>query len=179
MYSWQPERKAWQSAVHLRAVCQGVIPVVAIRGIWLRSLANEWIPVPAILHWQFPCLLHHKFLTHDFLGVRHIRGGLFRPKLYTNTRTDGVPALYPRVLPHLLLLIHQQDCLRYEHTSTSIRYSIPVPVLWAQLSGRLTLRVKPGKLSDTEVGVAAIPSHMCGWTPLVSTVIWARSWSGS
>jgi hypothetical protein len=57
---------------------------VAIRGIWLRCLANERIPVPAILHRQFPCLLRHTFLAHDFLGVRQIRGGLFRPNLYTN-----------------------------------------------------------------------------------------------
>jgi hypothetical protein len=84
MYSWQPERGALQSAVHLRAVCQGVIPVVAIRGILLQSLANEWIPVPAILHRQFPGLLCNTFLTCDFLGVRQIHGGLFRPKLYTN-----------------------------------------------------------------------------------------------
>jgi hypothetical protein len=28
-----PERGTWQSAVHLRAVCQEVIPVAAIRGI--------------------------------------------------------------------------------------------------------------------------------------------------
>jgi hypothetical protein len=28
-------------------------------------------------------LLRHKMLTRDFLGVRQIRGGLFRPKLYT------------------------------------------------------------------------------------------------
>jgi hypothetical protein len=52
--------------------------------IWPRSLANDRIPAPAILHQQFPCLLRHKFLPRDFLGVRHIRGGLFRPKLYTN-----------------------------------------------------------------------------------------------
>jgi hypothetical protein len=60
------------------------IPVVAICGIWLRNLSNERIPVPTIFHWLFPCLLHYKFLTRDFLGVRQICGGLFRPKLYTN-----------------------------------------------------------------------------------------------
>jgi hypothetical protein len=80
----QPEHRTWQSAVHLRAVCQEVIPVVAIRGIWPRNLANDQIPAPAILHWQFPCLLCHKFLTQHFLGVRQIHSGLFRPKLYTN-----------------------------------------------------------------------------------------------
>jgi hypothetical protein len=47
-------------------------------------LANDRIPAPAILHRQFPCLLRHKFLPRDFLGVRDIRGGLFRPKLYTH-----------------------------------------------------------------------------------------------
>jgi hypothetical protein len=84
MFSWQPERGDWQSAVHLRAVCQEVIPVVAIRGICPRNLANDRIPAPAILHRQFPCLLRQKLLTRDFLGVKQIRGGLFRPKLYTN-----------------------------------------------------------------------------------------------
>jgi hypothetical protein len=81
---WQPKCRTWPSAVHLRAVCQEVIPVVAIHGIWPRNLANDWIPAPAILHQQFPCLLRHKFLTHDVLGVIQIHGGLFRPKLYTN-----------------------------------------------------------------------------------------------
>jgi hypothetical protein len=80
----QPERGTWQSSVHLRAVCQEVIPVVAIRGIWPRYLVNDRIQAPAILHRQYPCLLRHKFLTHDFLGVRQIRSGLLRPKLYTN-----------------------------------------------------------------------------------------------
>jgi hypothetical protein len=84
MYSWQPEPGAWQSAAQMRAVCQGVIPVVAIPGIWLLSLANERIPVSAILNRQFLCLLRHTFLTNGFLGVRQICCGLFRPKLYTN-----------------------------------------------------------------------------------------------
>jgi hypothetical protein len=74
----------WHSAVCLRAVCQEVIPVVAIRGMWPRNLANDQIPAPAILHRQFPCLFSHKILTRDFLVVRQIRGGLLRPKLYTN-----------------------------------------------------------------------------------------------
>jgi hypothetical protein len=80
----QPERGTWQYVVQLRAVCQEVIPVVAIHGIWPRNLANDRTPAPAILHRQFPCLLRHKFLMRDFLGVGQIRGGLFRPKLYTN-----------------------------------------------------------------------------------------------
>jgi hypothetical protein len=84
MYSWQPEGGAWQSAFHLRTVCQGVISVVASHGFWLRSLANERILVSPILHRQFLCLLRHTFLTYDFLCVRQILGGLFRPKLYTN-----------------------------------------------------------------------------------------------
>jgi hypothetical protein len=42
-------------------------------------LAKDWIPAPAILHREPPCLLRHKFLTRDF----PIRGELFRPKLYT------------------------------------------------------------------------------------------------
>jgi hypothetical protein len=57
MYSWQPERGAWQAVVHLRAVCQEVIPVVAIHGIWPRNLANDRIPAPAILHRHVSCLL--------------------------------------------------------------------------------------------------------------------------
>jgi hypothetical protein len=85
MYSWQPERGAWQSAVHLRAVCQEVITFVAIRGIWPWNLANDRIPAPAILHRQVSCLLRHKFLKRDSPGARYIRGGLFRPKLYTNS----------------------------------------------------------------------------------------------
>jgi hypothetical protein len=82
--AWQPKRRAWELAVHLRAVGQGVIPVVAIRGIWMRSLANDRTPVPAILYRQLPCLLRHKCMTRDLLGVRQLRCGLFSPKLYTN-----------------------------------------------------------------------------------------------
>jgi hypothetical protein len=68
-----PERGTWQSEGQLRAVCQEVIPDVAIRGIWPRNLANDWIPAPPILHRQFPCLLRYTFLTRNFLGVRQIR----------------------------------------------------------------------------------------------------------
>jgi hypothetical protein len=58
-----------------------------------RNLANDRITAPAILHRQFPCLLRHKFLTFDFLGVRQTRGGLFRPKLLTVDRPyrDTIP----------------------------------------------------------------------------------------
>jgi hypothetical protein len=92
MYSWQPERGAWQSTVHLRAVCQGVIPVVAILGIWLRNLANDRIPVPAILHRLFPCFQRHTFLTREFVGVRKIRGGLCAPhaRLMHASCTNGL-----------------------------------------------------------------------------------------
>jgi hypothetical protein len=68
----------------LESGCHEDSLVVAICGIWPQNLANDQTPAPAILHWQFPCLLCHKFLTHDFLGVRQICGKLFRPKLYTN-----------------------------------------------------------------------------------------------
>jgi hypothetical protein len=51
--------------------------------IWARNLAKDWIPVPAILHQQLPCLLRHNFLTHDFPAVKPWRGKLFRPKLST------------------------------------------------------------------------------------------------
>jgi hypothetical protein len=76
MYSWQPERGAWQSAVHLRAVCQEVFPVVAICGIW--QLANDRIPVPAILHRQFPCLFDARlrWLAADCLGLNAYTNGL-------------------------------------------------------------------------------------------------------
>jgi hypothetical protein len=40
----------WKTAVHLRAVCQGVIPVVANHGIGAWFAAKEGNPVPAILH---------------------------------------------------------------------------------------------------------------------------------
>jgi hypothetical protein len=74
-------------------VCQEVIPVVEIRGIWLQNLANDRIPAPTILHQQFPCLLRHKFLTGVFLGVRQTRSGLFRPKPYCTPKVSvGSPS---------------------------------------------------------------------------------------
>jgi hypothetical protein len=48
----------------------------------LTAELSKW-PNSSTHHWQFHCLLRHKFLTHDFLGVRKIRSGLFTPKLYT------------------------------------------------------------------------------------------------
>jgi hypothetical protein len=62
---------------------------LAFRGkIWARNLAKDWIPVPAILHQQLPCLLRHNFSTHDFPAVKPWRGKLFRPKLYTKGPVD-------------------------------------------------------------------------------------------
>jgi hypothetical protein len=52
--------------------------------IWVRNLAKDWIPVPAILHRQLPFLLRHKCLPRDFPDIRPIRGELFRPKLHKN-----------------------------------------------------------------------------------------------
>jgi hypothetical protein len=37
---------------------------------------------------EFPSLLCHTFLTHDFLGVRQMRGGLFRPRLAPMVSVD-------------------------------------------------------------------------------------------
>jgi hypothetical protein len=34
--------------------------------IWAQNLARDWIPTPAILLWEFPCLTRHIFLPHDF-----------------------------------------------------------------------------------------------------------------
>jgi hypothetical protein len=82
MYSVLPEHGAWQSAMHLKADCQGVIPVVANRCIWAQSLASGWIPVPAILHRQFPCIVSFLCAT---LSVKPMYVGLFRPKLCINT----------------------------------------------------------------------------------------------
>jgi hypothetical protein len=84
MYSLLPECGAWQSAAHLRAVCQGVIPAVANRRIWARSLAIGWILLPTILHREAHCLMCYYFLTRDFSSVKLIHSGLFRPKLNTN-----------------------------------------------------------------------------------------------
>jgi hypothetical protein len=34
--------------------------------IWARNLARDWIPAPAILHRESPCLKRHIFLPRDF-----------------------------------------------------------------------------------------------------------------
>jgi hypothetical protein len=34
--------------------------------IWAQNLARDWIPAPAILHRESPCLKRHIFLPHDF-----------------------------------------------------------------------------------------------------------------
>jgi hypothetical protein len=34
--------------------------------IWARNLARDWIPAPAILHLESPCLKRHIFLPRDF-----------------------------------------------------------------------------------------------------------------
>jgi hypothetical protein len=53
--------------------------------IWARNLARAWIPAPAILNRDSPCLLRLYFLMCDFSGVKLIRGECFRPKLATNS----------------------------------------------------------------------------------------------
>jgi hypothetical protein len=81
----RPESGGWQSAVHLRADCQGVIIVVAIRGIRARDLAIHILKSsPAILHRETTCLTHHRFLKRDFTSVKLIRSLMFKLKLYTH-----------------------------------------------------------------------------------------------
>jgi hypothetical protein len=84
-------RIATDISLNLRADCHRLDLTAAT---WVRNLANDRIPAPAIIHRQFPCLLRHKFLTRDFLAVRQIRGGLFRPKLYTNGLSWQTISLY-------------------------------------------------------------------------------------
>jgi hypothetical protein len=38
----------------------------SVAHIWARNLARDWIPAPAILHRESPCLKRHIFLTRDF-----------------------------------------------------------------------------------------------------------------
>jgi hypothetical protein len=68
----------------LRADCQAVILIVAIRGVRARSIAKHWNPAPAILHREAPCLKRHIFLKRDFKSVKQVRGAMFRPKLYNS-----------------------------------------------------------------------------------------------
>jgi hypothetical protein len=80
----RPESGGWQSAVWLRADCQAVILIVAIRVIRARSLAIHWNPAPAILHREAPCFKRRIFLMRNFISLKLIRGILLGPKLYTN-----------------------------------------------------------------------------------------------
>jgi hypothetical protein len=50
--------RGWQSTVHLKAVCQAVIIIVANRGIGSRELAIESNPDPAILHRETPVIYY-------------------------------------------------------------------------------------------------------------------------
>jgi hypothetical protein len=80
----RPQSGSWQSPVQLRADCQAVILIVAIRGVRARSLAIEWNPPPAVLHWETSCLKCRIFLKRDFTSLKLIRGALFWSKLYFN-----------------------------------------------------------------------------------------------
>jgi hypothetical protein len=59
-------RAAGISNLQCRAVCQGLIIVVANRGIGARELAIGWNPAPAILHQETLSLQHRKLLMRDF-----------------------------------------------------------------------------------------------------------------
>jgi hypothetical protein len=86
--SWQTALKWTADCKVPRSGCRGQVKPVAIRSqihtsilgnphskrrglpqsaahIWARNLAREWIPAPAILHRESPCLKRHIFLTHD------------------------------------------------------------------------------------------------------------------
>jgi hypothetical protein len=78
----RPQSGSWQSAVWLRAYCQAVILIVAIRSVRARSLAIHWNPAPAILHREVSCLKGRIFLMRNFTSLKLICGILFRPKLY-------------------------------------------------------------------------------------------------
>jgi hypothetical protein len=78
----------WQSARRLFYSCN---PRSKRRGlpqsaahIWARNLARDWIPTPAMLHRESPCLKPHIFLPRDFYCIKYLRGRLFRPKLNTS-----------------------------------------------------------------------------------------------
>jgi hypothetical protein len=74
----------WQSAVHWKADCQGDNIVVAVRGIWARSLAIEWNPATAILTSR-GLLIEMSYLFEARLyKCKRIHRALFRPKLHVN-----------------------------------------------------------------------------------------------
>jgi hypothetical protein len=95
--------RSWHSVVYWRVVV-GIPQYVWVRFakklflLWQsaafdRGTAKDWIPAPAILHREPPCLLCHKFLTHDFPGVSHIRGELFTVGLnYTPRASVDTPS---------------------------------------------------------------------------------------
>jgi hypothetical protein len=78
----------WQSAVQPFLLWQSADITLqsAMAGlrIWARSLAKEWNPFPAILHWGAACLKCRIYLKRDFTSLKLIRGALFRSKLYVN-----------------------------------------------------------------------------------------------
>jgi hypothetical protein len=46
----RPQSGSWQSAEHWKAVCQGAIIAVAIRGMRARALAKQWNAAPPPPH---------------------------------------------------------------------------------------------------------------------------------
>jgi hypothetical protein len=81
MYCLLHERGAWQSAVHLRAVCQGVIPVVANcaeLSKWVNSSTRHFTSTDPLF------LASYLFDARLYKLKNYICGRLFRPKLYFN-----------------------------------------------------------------------------------------------
>jgi hypothetical protein len=76
--SWVQLFSLWQYVIRLFSSWQSK------RHIWARFATTETNPVPAILHWQSPCLRNYIFFMHDFTSPKTIRDGLFMPKLTTN-----------------------------------------------------------------------------------------------
>jgi hypothetical protein len=62
------------TTVHLRAICQGVIPVLENRGIGVRFAKKAWNP--------------------DLTGVKPICGGLLRPKLYNTSMISVLHTIF-------------------------------------------------------------------------------------
>jgi hypothetical protein len=97
----------WARCLAIRSVLESGLPrgYSCCRKPRYLSVASELIPVPGILNRQFPCLLRHKFLTRDFLGVRQIRSELLRPQLYTNDLSwHTISWYYPFKYPDCRLL---------------------------------------------------------------------------